>query len=121
MTLYRSLKSAYRTLVPQRLRRLAYDKRYPFRYVFDPIKHGLARLAHHDEVYGGTYYVGSVEPAMRKSAGTWARSIFRECRRTGVVDVGCGPGELLRAELAEDRARDRPGRLPHRRFDALHI
>ena len=97
MTLYRSLKSAYRTLVPQRLRRLAYGKRYPFRYVFDPIKHGLARLAPHDEVYDETYYVESVEPAMRKSAGTIASSIFREFRPTYVVDVGCGTGELLRA------------------------
>ena len=96
MTLYRFLKSAW-TLMPHRLRRLANDKRYPFRYVFDPIKYRLEQLASHDEVYDESYYAVGIGPAMRKSAGTMANSIFREFHPTCVVDVGCGTGELLRA------------------------
>jgi SAM-dependent methyltransferase len=97
MPFYRTLKSAYQTLIPERLRRISYDRNYPFHYVVDPIKSVLRLIAPHEDIYDRRYYAETVEPLIKMSAGIMAESIVSEFHPTLVVDVGCGTGELLYA------------------------
>ncbi len=90
MAIYRTLKSIYQTVLPERFRRSA-------RGMLNPLMSRMQRLAHHDEIYDKAYFEGGVEPTMNESGGIMARSILDELHPKSVVDVGCGTGALLLA------------------------
>ena len=95
MALYSTLKSAYRTAIPEWLRGLSANKKYPLHYLFSPIKQALQRFADHDEIYDETYFAYELEPRIKLSVEIVADSIIREFQPNSVIDVGCGTGELL--------------------------
>ncbi len=97
MSIYLVAKSIYHAMIPAKLRRLSYDRNFPFHYLIDPIKNVFQLGATHDELYDQNYFTEIIEPMMRASAGVMAESIVNEFRPDRVVDVGCGTGELLHA------------------------
>jgi SAM-dependent methyltransferase len=96
MALYRALKHAYLTLVPERLRMMSHDKRTPLYYLLKPMRNTLYQFSDHDDVYDEHYYQDNIEPYIQQSASIMAESITRTFHPSFVVDVGCGTGELLR-------------------------
>jgi hypothetical protein len=95
MGYYAALKSVYRAVVPEGVRQLTWDHRYPFHHIIAPLKRLLQEHAPHDEVYDRAYFEETVEPLIRRSAPIMAASIRDEFRPGTVVDVGCGTGALL--------------------------
>lgn len=96
VTVYSKVKSAYKKVLPARLRRGIYEilprwaKGCRMRLI------GLLEAkANHDEIYDRQYYVGVVDPYMSQSCGAIADSLVDAFSPSSVVDVGCGTGLLL--------------------------
>ncbi|MDG3007284.1 class I SAM-dependent methyltransferase [Paludisphaera mucosa] len=98
MGYYAILKSAFRSVLPERVRRLTFDRRSKVYSLVAPIKYFLQKHASHDDVYDRAYYTETVEPLARRSMPHIAATIRDVFGPAKVVDVGCGTGQLL-AEL----------------------
>jgi SAM-dependent methyltransferase len=91
-------RSMYRALLPLSVRnRLYLLMPLPFQRLRIRMVSRLQRHIPHDEIYDREYYLKSVEPEIRISAGVMAKTIIDEFSPGKVVDVGCGTGALLAA------------------------
>lgn len=96
-SLYGYLKPIYKKVVPARVQRLTWDRRYPFYWVVDPLKRLLQKNATHDEIYDGYYYDETVEGPAAESCRIMASTLCAAFSPRTAIDVGCGTGALLEA------------------------
>ena len=89
----RSVKSVIRPFLPTWLIRWVTDNRAAVR-LRAILKGWLHRHQKHDEVYGDDYYE-MIDSTTGKSAGIMAQSIVEHLQPETVIDLGCGPGNLL--------------------------
>jgi SAM-dependent methyltransferase len=93
---YRTVRSVYKTLLPEVVRaQLYYWSPAPVKSFKRRLVAAFEKDAGHDDIYDDAYYVKIVEPTMEISAKAMAESIVRELSPRRVIDVGCGTGALL--------------------------
>jgi SAM-dependent methyltransferase len=91
-----TIRSIYRLIVPEPIRRLSCIGRLKALLNHDRIER-LKALLSHDLLYTSDYYDTSVGGLARTSADVIAQSIMDEFNPSSIVDVGCGAGALLAA------------------------
>jgi SAM-dependent methyltransferase len=98
MSIYSALKTIYKTVLPNSIR-VAIFRNMPksFKLMRYSIIRGLQKSARHDDIYDEKYYTDGLDPQYEKSCEVIAESIVKVFSPKSVVDVGCGPGQLLLA------------------------
>lgn len=96
MTLYSTMKTIYKTVLPNTLRKAVYrNTPKPLRAAKAYLIRRLEKTAEYDEIYDEEYYTDGIDSVYRKSCEVIAESIVRAFSPKFIVDVGCGAGELL--------------------------
>lgn len=98
MTLYSTMKTIYKTVLPNTLRKAVYrNTPKPLRAAKAYLIRRLEKTAEYDEIYDEEYYTDGIDSVYRESCEVIAESIVRAFSPKFIVDVGCGAGELLLA------------------------
>jgi SAM-dependent methyltransferase len=98
MSLYSSTKTIYKTVLPKAVRGVIFQMMpRRLKIVRDSFIRRLQRSAEHDTLYDKKYYTDGLDAAYKESCEVIAESIVRVLAPQSVVDVGCGPGQLLLA------------------------
>lgn len=98
MSVYWVLKTSYKKLLPNVLRKAIY-RHMPktFKAARNVAIRRLEKTADFDDIYDEKYYTDVLSPRWEKSFEVIAESIVRTFSPRSVVDVGCGIGLLLLA------------------------
>lgn len=98
MTLYSIIKTIYKTVLPNTLRKAIYRHTpKPLQVAKVYLLRRMEKKAEYDEIYDEKYYTDGIDSVYRKSCEVIAESIVRAFSPKFIVDVGCGAGELLQA------------------------
>ncbi|MHC4748935.1 MAG: methionine biosynthesis protein MetW [Planctomycetota bacterium] len=101
MSFYSVVKTSYKTLLPNAVR-AAIFRNMPksLKLMRDSVIRKLEKSAKYDDIYDEQYYTDGLDPLYEKSCELIVESIMKVFCPKSVIDVGCGPGQLL-LELKE--------------------
>ena len=99
MSLYFTIKTVYKTVLPKSVRRMIFRiMPKSLKLMRQSVIRRLEKSADYDEVYDEKYYIdGGIDSQYKKSCEVIAESIVKTFSPKSVIDVGCGPEQLLLA------------------------
>ncbi len=98
MSLYSILKTTYKTILPNAVRKSIFKNMpKPLKTMRDSAIRKLENTAKYDDLYDEKYFTDGLDETYKKSCEVIAESIVVVFAPKSVVDVGCGPGQLLLA------------------------
>jgi 2-polyprenyl-3-methyl-5-hydroxy-6-metoxy-1,4-benzoquinol methylase len=101
MYFYSAIKRSYKKLLPNSVRSAIFrNMPKSLKLMRDSVIRKLERSAKYDEIYDERYYTDGLDSQYEKSCKVIADSIMKVFCPKSVIDVGCGPGQLL-LELKE--------------------
>lgn len=98
MSVYSTVKKIYKTVLPNSVR-AAIFRNMPksLKLMRGSVIRRLKESAEYDDIYDEEYYTDGIDPQYEKSCEVIAESVMKVFSPRSVVDVGCGPGQLLLA------------------------